>query len=157
MSNPKRILFVCMGNICRSPAAEGILKHKVAASGLEDSVFIDSAGTLSYHSGSRPDARMVAAAYKRGIELDSIARPIEPEDLATFDLILTMDDDNFKNVSSLDPKRRYRDKIVPFTRYCRNHSEKEVPDPYYGGDHGFEHVLNLLEDGCQTLLEEYLK
>ncbi len=152
-----RILFVCMGNICRSPAAEGVLKHKVIAEGLETYVEIDSAGTLSYHAGSRADNRMRTAAHKRGISLESIARKILPEDLEIFDLIITMDDDNFRDVQALDRKGLYAQKIKRFTDYCTEHTDKEVPDPYYGGDKGFEHVLNLLEDGCTTLMNDIRK
>lgn len=148
-----RILFVCMGNICRSPAAEGVMKYRLAQEGLEGSVEVDSAGTISFHSGERADTRMRRAAQKRGVTLESRARPIAAEDLERFDLIVTMDQDNYRNVCALDEEGRYRDKIKPFVDYCTEHDDREVPDPYYGGEQGFEHVLDLLEDGCSGLLE----
>lgn len=147
------ILFVCMGNICRSPAAEGVFRHRVEEAGLAERVFIDSAGTIAYHEGNPADSRMRAAAGRRGIELKSIARKIVPEDLERFDLIVTMDQENYENVLALDTQGRFAEKVKPFTEYCMAHADKEVPDPYYGGDGGFEHVLNLLDDGCTELLE----
>jgi protein-tyrosine phosphatase len=144
------VLFVCMGNICRSPAAEGVFRKLVAAAGREAEFDIDSAGTIGYHAGSPADSRMRATAEIRGYPLDSIARRIERDDFFHFDLIVTMDDENFQNVSALDPGRRA--KVVRMCDYCEVHEETEVPDPYYGGAAGFERVLDILEDACANLL-----
>lgn len=146
-----------MGNICRSPAGEGVMKHLVAEAGLQNAYTVESAGTISFHSGSRADARMRAAAAQRGIELTSIAQQIKPKDLETYDLILTMDEENYRNVRALKGADVYADKIQRFCDYCMEHADKEVPDPYYGGDQGFEHVLDLLEDGCRQVLEQTRK
>lgn len=153
MSGPTyRILFVCMGNICRSPAGEGVLRHLVKEAGLADRIEIDSCGTLGYHAGNPPDRRMTVAAHRRGYRLAGAARAIEHEDLASFDLILTMDKENFRNVSRLDPNGQFAEKIRPFCEFCTGFDDTEVPDPYYGAAGGFEHVLDLLEDGCQDVL-----
>ncbi|TLD68999.1 low molecular weight phosphotyrosine protein phosphatase [Phragmitibacter flavus] len=145
------ILFVCMGNICRSPAAEGVMLHQLEKASLSDQVRIDSAGTFGFHAGNLPDKRMRAAASHRGITLESRAREIQPADLESFDLILVMDRDNLANVRALDPTQIHQEKIRLFCDYCTEHDQKEVPDPYYGGPDGFELVLDLLEDGCTEL------
>ena len=151
-----RILFVCLGNICRSPAAEGIFLHLILQQGLTDKFFIDSAGTGGWHAGSPPDHRMVAAAERRGIHLPSIARKIQPSDLTGFDMIITMDSENTRAVESLAAS--FTDELTlasvePITTYRRNFHELDIPDPYYGGPRGFEHVLDLLEDSCRGLLD----
>lgn len=151
------VLFVCMGNICRSPAAEGVMLNLIEQAGLQDQIHIDSAGTHGYHIGKLPDHRMRAAAAKRGINLQHRAREVDAADLETFDLILVMDADNLANVRALDHRQQYHDKIRLFCEYCTEHDEKYVPDPYYGGEAGFEHVLDLLEDGCTNLLKEIQK
>jgi protein-tyrosine phosphatase len=153
----QRLLFVCLGNICRSPAAEGMFLHLVAQEGLEDQFLVDSAGTGGWHAGNLPDRRMRAAAERRGIHLPSRARQIQPADLTSFDRILTMDADNLRAVRSLGATEVAGGSlelalIEPMTSHCRRFSEAEVPDPYYGGDAGFEHVLDLLEDACSGLL-----
>lgn len=160
----QRLLFVCLGNICRSPAAEGVFLHLVQREGLSDRFRVDSAGTGGWHVGNPPDRRMRAAASRRGIHLPSRARQIVPADLHGFDRILTMDDDNLQAVRDLarqveaapveaaDGARRLAT-IEPLTRHCRRFQVREVPDPYYGGEAGFEHVLDLLEDACQGLLD----
>ena len=150
---PLRILFVCMGNICRSPAGEGVLAKMVAEAGLADRIQIDSAGTLGMHAGNPPDSRMRAAATKRGYELTSRARQVTAEDLDTFDLILVMDQDNHRNVIRLASTDEQRERVRLFCTFCEKHLEREVPDPYYGGSQGFEYVLDLLEDGCSGVLE----
>ena len=142
-----------MGNICRSPAAEGVMKHQLAAAGLTDAVEVDSAGTINLHAGNPPDSRMTHAAAQRGITLAHQARQITPKDLAEFDLILVMDKDNLREVRRLDPERQYDARVKLFCEYCTEHSLKEVPDPYYGGADGFELVLDLLEDGCANLVK----
>jgi protein-tyrosine phosphatase len=152
-----RVLFVCLGNICRSPAAEGVFVHLLAQQSLGDRFVVDSAGTGGWHVGRRADERMRAAAARRGITLTSRARQIDLTDLHSFDHILTMDGDNLAAVQSLaheadNPAGQAR--IEAMTRYCRRHTGAlEVPDPYYGGSQGFEQVLDLLEDACGGLLE----
>lgn len=148
-----RVLFVCMGNICRSPAAEGVLRHQVEAAGLASKVEVASAGTIGMHAGEMPDPRMRQTASKRGYRLESRARKFRAEDFTKHDLILTMDEANRREVLKLATTEEERAKVRSFCSYCRQHSEKEVPDPYYGGQAGFEKVLDLLEDGCATLVE----
>ena len=146
------VLFVCMGNICRSPSAEGVFRKLVADAGLDDAFEIDSAGTIGYHSGDRADSRMRAAASARGYSLDSRARRIEVRDFEDFDLVVTMDDANYRDVRDIDPGNGAR--VVKMCEYCSRHDETEVPDPYYGGARGFETVLDILEDACGNLLEQ---
>jgi len=155
----KKVLFVCLGNICRSPAAEGIFRDMVRAEGLEDKIHIDSCGTGGWHEGDGPDNRMIAHAHKRGYDLSQLeARQIRvPEDLAGFDYILTMDNANLKHVLALDVQRLHHQKVRPLVTYCKIHDIKEVPDPYYREDAGFEHVLDLLEDACRELLTHIKK
>ena len=152
----QKLLFVCLGNICRSPAAEGVFLHLLKQKGINDQFVVDSAGTGSWHVGNAADKRMQAAANRRGIHLPSRARQIDLNDLETFDLVLTMDQDNLHAVNGLarEAGARATARIQPMLSYGRRYSEAEVPDPYYGGDAGFEHVLDLLEDACQALLEE---
>jgi protein-tyrosine phosphatase len=151
----QRLLFVCLGNICRSPAAEGVFLHLLAQEGLTEQFVVDSAGTGGWHVGRPADRRMRAAAERRGIDLPSRARQLEPGDLRRFDRILTMDDDNLQAVQAM--ARQLGDRglalIEPMTSHCRRFRAREVPDPYYGGEEGFEHVLDLLEDACGGLLE----
>lgn len=120
--------------------------------GLSDQVECDSAGTISFHSGSPPDNRMAAAAAGRGYRLSGRARGLRAEDLAEFDLILTMDDENYTNTRALDPRDAFREKVRPMCSFCSDHDETEVPDPYYGGQKGFEVVMDILEDACEGLL-----
>ena len=154
---PTRVLFVCMGNICRSPAAEGVFLHLLAEAGLDDCFTVDSAGTGGWHVGHRADRRMIAAAERRGIHLPSRARQIEAADLQRFDHILTMDADNLAAVQRLERQAPGRARISPLTDHCRQLRSPEVPDPYYGGEDGFERVLDLLEDACAGLLEDLLQ
>ena len=151
-----KVLFVCLGNICRSPAAEGVFLHLLDQRGLNDQFIVDSAGTGGWHVGNPADRRMQAAANKRGIQLPSRARQISLNDLRTFDLVLTMDDANLMAVQGLarEAGSSATASIKPMLSYARSFSETEVPDPYYGGDSGFEHVLDLLEDACNNLLDE---
>ena len=150
-----RVLFVCMGNICRSPLAQGIFENVLRGEGLEDEVFVDSAGTGSWHVGSPPDERAQRSAGLRGLDLSSQrARRITPEDCETFDYILTMDEDNYHAVASLC---RGSAVVRPFLDFAANSPETEVPDPYYGGPDGFEHVLDLVEDASEGLLEDIRK
>ena len=152
----QKLLFVCLGNICRSPAAEGVFLHLLEARGLSNQFLVDSAGTGGWHVGNPADRRMRAAAEHRGIHLPSRARQIELADFGNSDRILTMDDDNLQAVRSLAGELGARSDLAlvePMTSHCRRFSDTEVPDPYYGGEQGFEHVLDLLEDACSGLLE----
>lgn len=151
-----KVLFVCLGNICRSPAAEGVFLHLLQERGLNDQFIVDSAGTGGWHAGNPADRRMQAAANKRGIQLPSRARQISLDDMRTFDLVLTMDDANLTAVRSLADEAgpQATATIKPMLSYSQVFSEAEVPDPYYGGEAGFEHVLDLLEDACSNLLDE---
>lgn len=130
------------------------MRQLVDAAGLDEVINIDSAGTLGYHAGEPPDARMVAAAARRGIRMTGAARAITRDDLRNFDWILVMDDDNLANVTRLAADAEQRGKIHRMVEFCRHVEADRVPDPYYGGEQGFEHVLDLLEDACAGLLEE---
>ena len=152
-----RLLFVCLGNICRSPSAENIMNHLVKEAELEGQVTCDSAGTAGYHAGAAPDRRMGVAARKRGIELKGQARQFQAADLEKFDLILAMDRDNYQDILGCDQSGQYSHKVKMMGDYATRHSDKEVPDPYYGGDQGFDYVIDLLLDACQGLLKEIKK
>lgn len=146
------VLFCCMGNICRSPTAEGVFRRHVAAAGLESRIRIDSVGTHSYHVGHAPDQRSQSAAMARGYELESLcARQVADRDFAQFDYILAMDNDNLAELRRMAPPQ-WRSKPGLFMQYATHHAEREVPDPYYGDLQGFELVLDLVEDGCAGLL-----
>ena len=154
----QQILFVCLGNICRSPAAHGIMEAVIEREGLQSEVKIDSAGTYGGHAGELPDHRMRSAASKRGYNLTHRSRRIVEDDFYSFDKIIVMDDMNYENVSRLAPERKYLDKVYRFTEFCRRHPQwSYVPDPYYEGREGFELVLDLLEDGCEGILEQIHK
>ncbi len=150
-----RVIFVCLGNICRSPAAENIFRHQVRQAGLESSIHIDSTGTHDYHPGKAPDKRMQNTLRNRKIENSGSARQFTRQDLEDFDLILTMDQENHSHVTGLARSTELSSKISLFSRFCEHpeHQIPEVPDPYYGGDEGFEFVADMLEDGCRQLLE----
>ena len=151
----RKILFVCLGDICRSPAAEGVLKAAAERKGLSDEIAVDSAGTYGGHAGQLPDSRMRSAAARRGYDLTHRARQITEEDFIDFDMIVVMDDMNYESVSRLAPERRYLDKLYRFAEFCGRHPQwSHVPDPYYEGREGFELVLDLLEDGCEGILEK---
>ena len=150
----QRILFVCLGNICRSPAAEAMMQMLVERNGLADRVVLDSAGTYGGHSGERSDARMRRAAAARGIDITHRARQVREEDFERFDMIIAMDDNNYEALFRLAPDRKAQQKIYRFREFLRrNPNWSYIPDPYYEGHEGFELVLDLLEDGCSTLLE----
>jgi protein-tyrosine phosphatase len=149
----KKILFVCLGNICRSPMAEGVFRKLVAEAGRMHEFTIDSAGTSGYHQGTLPDARMRAHASRRGYNLTHLSRRVQPEDLELFDLVIGMDNHNIEKLHGMTRNHEQAAKIKKMTDYCRHHPEAEIPDPYYGGDAGFEHVIDLLEDACEGLLE----
>lgn len=153
---PYKLLFVCLGNICRSPAAENIMNHLLEQKGLSQRIICDSAGTSNYHIGEPPDRRMVATVTKRGIPMLGTARQFTKADFEAFDLILAMDRDNFANICYLDSLGSYRHKVYLMCDFCNEFSMKEVPDPYYGGPEGFNQVIDLLSDACQGLLNHVL-
>jgi protein-tyrosine phosphatase len=148
------ILFVCLGNICRSPAAEWVMINLLVKEGLEGKVAVDSAGTSAYHAGELPDARMREHASARGLKLTSHSRQFLVSDFENFDIIVVMDKSNLKDVLSLDTQNRYQGSVVEMCSYCPDFVETEVPDPYYGGDKGFERVLDIVTQGCENLLKE---
>jgi protein-tyrosine phosphatase len=151
---PYKLLFVCLGNICRSPSAENIMNHLIAQASLSESIICDSAGTSGYHIGSPPDRRMSAAAdTKLGIKLRGMARQFQKSDFQDFDLILAMDQENYENILSLDRNQQFDHKVRLMCEFCSRHTLKEVPDPYYGGSEGFNQVIDLLVDACEGLLE----
>lgn len=151
---PYQVLFVCLGNICRSPAAEGVMNHLVAAANLSDRIVCDSAGTSSYHIGSSPDRRMTAAAKARGIVLTGEARQFQRADFDRFDAILAMDRENYQDILRLASNPQQRAKVRLMCDWATRYQLKEVPDPYYGGADGFNLVIDLLLDSCQGLLQE---
>lgn len=133
------------------------MNHLIEQRGLQDRIVCDSAGTSSYHIGSPPDRRMAAAAKKRGITLQGSARQFTRSDFETFDLILAIDEDNYRNILALDSKGTYQSKVKLMCDFCRTHGDREVPDPYYGGPEGFNYVIDLLRDACEGLLEYVLE
>lgn len=154
--NKIKILFVCLGNICRSSAAEGIMRVLLQKEnpGWARKVEVDSAGILSYHAGELPDARMRAHAGRRGYELVHRSRPVRTEDFYDFDLIIGMDDRNIDDLRELAPSPEEEKKIHRMCEYLVKKVVDYVPDPYYGGAQGFENVLDILEDACKGLLEK---
>ena len=153
-----KILFVCLGNICRSPAAEGVFKQKIKERDLEKLFAVDSAGTGSWHVGNLADPRMRETALSRGIELNSRSRKIEECDLYEFDHILVMDNDNLDAVKSLikDHRNPVNSKIKLILSYSKNSKLEEVPDPYYGGQNGFDKVIDLLDDAIDGLINSLM-
>ncbi|AOY02139.1 phosphotyrosine protein phosphatase [Jeongeupia sp. USM3] len=150
--NKYSVLFVCTGNICRSPTADGVLLAMAADAGLGDRLVVDSAGTQGYHVGEAPDRRAQAHAKKRGYDLSGLrARQVAASDYARFDLILAMDAGHLRQLERQAPSQ-HQAKIKLFLDFATGTREREVPDPYYGGADGFEHVLDLVEDGCAGLL-----
>ncbi len=154
-AKPRRILFVCLGNICRSPAAEGVMRQLVDEAGMAECIALDSAGTGNYHIGDLPDRRMRLAARKRGLELDHRCRQVNTDDFSDFDLIVAMDESNYRNLRELSPSDEGDRKIVRMADYFDPSTRSRytyVPDPYYEGAEGFELVLDLLQEGCRNLL-----
>ena len=152
-----KILFVCLGNICRSSSAEAVMRTIINRVGLENQIEVDSAGILSYHEGELPDSRMRMHAYHRGYVLTHRSRPVCTEDFFEFDMILGMDDRNIQDLKDRAPSIETEKKIGRMTDYCRTKLVDYVPDPYYGGSQGFENVLDILEDACEGLLEALKK
>ena len=152
-----RILFVCMGNICRSPTAEGVMHALLREEGLDGCIELDSAGTGSWHAGAPPDARAVAAARGRGITLEGAAREVSAADFEDFDLLLAMDRENERDLLARAPDAAARAKVRllrEFDSEAVAAGDLDVPDPYYRGPHGFEHVLDLVQAACRGLLDE---
>lgn len=152
-----RLLFVCLGNICRSPTGEGVMRHLLREHGLEDAIEIDSAGTGDWHVGQPPDARAMGAARERGIEVDGNARQVTAADFEAFDLILAMDRANRDDLRALAPTDAARERVRLLREYDPEAvatGELEVPDPYYGGQDHFEEVLDLVTRACEGLLDE---
>lgn len=146
------VLFVCMGNICRSPTAEGVFRQHVADAGLDENVHADSAGTHAYHTGNRPDHRASEAAERRGYSLAGLrARRVNPMDFEIFDFIVAMDEENLFNLREMADDEHHN-KIRLFLEFSESAGLREIPDPYYGGSSGFEKVLDLVEDASQALL-----
>jgi protein-tyrosine phosphatase len=151
---PYKLLFVCLGNICRSPSAENIMNHLIDQAGLNNTILCDSAGTAGYHIGAAPDRRMSAAAEnKLGFKLIGQARQFQISDFQEFDLILAMDKSNYHDILAVDRSGQYHSKVRLMCDFCSTHTLKEVPDPYYGGVEGFNHVIDLLMDACEGLLK----
>ncbi|MFM8576978.1 MAG: low molecular weight protein-tyrosine-phosphatase [Limnohabitans sp.] len=153
MSHRYRLTFVCMGNICRSPTADGVMRHQVAARHWQHWIEVDSAGTHAYHVGEAPDARSQQHARQRGYDLSMLrARQLVAEVFERSDLVLVMDWDNLALAEELCPPAQ-RHKLRRLTEFCLRHDSPVVPDPYHGGAQGFEHVLDLVEDACEGLLQ----
>jgi protein-tyrosine phosphatase len=153
MAHPYRLLFVCMGNICRSPAAHGVMERKVAEAGLTSSIAVDSAGTGGWHAGDGADPRMQRQAAKRGYPLTHRARQVTPADFDEADMILIMDEQNRRDIRSFAPTAAHMRKVVLLTDFARDRKDSYVPDPYYGGVEGFEEVLDIVENACGHLLQ----
>jgi len=155
--NNKSILFVCMGNICRSPAAEAIMKKNIEKNNLSNKIQVDSAGVIDYHNGESADIRMIEHAKKRGYKVDSIARQFDmTKDFDRFDYIVTMDNENFEDINSMDILNKYGNKIFRMVDFCKNCTRDEIPDPYYNGASGFEEVLDMLEDATNGLVKKVI-
>lgn len=147
-----KVLFVCLGNICRSPTAHGVFQHMVNSSQLQDHIVVDSAGTGAWHVGSSPDSRASETALNRGYDLSSLrARQVAADDFRQFDYILAMDQENLRALQALRPGN-FAGTLELFLQFGQGARESEVPDPYYGGRNGFEHVLDLVEEASEGLL-----
>lgn len=157
VSNKYKVLFVCLGNICRSPAAQGIFEHIVRQNGMTDKIEADSAGTYGGHRGELPDRRMRNAAMYRGYGLTHRSRPVSGLDFLDFDLIIAMDDQNYEDLMHLAPSVEATHKVKRMSEYLKIRKMSYIPDPYYMGVEGFSLVLDLLEDGCQNLYDEIIK
>jgi len=157
VSDKYKVLFVCLGNICRSPAAQGIFEHIVRENGMQDKIEADSAGTYSGHRGEMPDRRMRTAALYRGFALTHKARPVSSLDFLDFDMIVAMDDQNYEDLMHLAPSVEATHKIKRMASFLKQRPMSYIPDPYYMGVEGFSHVLDLLEEACANLLDTLKK
>ena len=150
----QRVLFVCLGNICRSPTGEAVLRAEVAKRGLDGAIDVESAGTIDYHRGESADARMRRAAGRRGYDLTSRARCVIPDDFRSFDLIVAMDRQNLSDLRALaPPPAERRAELRLFSDFLPPGSPEDVPDPYWGGEHGFDRVLDLVEQGAARIVD----
>ena len=149
----RSVLFVCLGNICRSPTAEGVFQHYAKQAGVADAVRVDSAGTGSWHVGERADRRMRSAASARGYSLESRSRQVVAEELSEWDLVVAMDQSNLEDLKGLETETA---QIVLFSDFLSSEAPVDIPDPYYGGAEGFDRVIDLIEEGCPALLEHLL-
>lgn len=159
MNRKVNVLFVCMGNICRSPAAEGVFRAYIKAAGFDGMITVDSAGTIAYHAGHPPDGRMVEAAARRGYILTSLARQVTRVDFEDFDLMIAMDRENLMDLEQManGPRRNIR-LLGTFLNEASSHGAvRSVPDPYYGGAAGFESVLDMIEEACPAILDQCLE
>ena len=150
------VLFVCLGNICRSPAAEIIFRNLLERAGLSDVIRVDSAGTMGYHEDSLPDSRMIAALGRHGFNVYSTySRPLHPEDFIRYDLILGMDNENLHDIKRLAPDSIAKAKVAPMCQFVDTNKfrDREVPDPYYGDPRDFDHVVELLDHACSNLIK----
>ena len=151
-----KILFICLGNICRSPMAETIMNKFLNHYGFEKLIMTDSAGLIGYHAGEKADPRMLLHAKKHGYNITHISRQIKEDDFFEFDMIICMDHSNYDRLISMAPGIDEENKISLMTDYCQTHVADHVPDPYYGGSRGFENVIEILEDSCDGLIK-YLR
>jgi low molecular weight protein-tyrosine phosphatase len=150
-----KILFVCLGNICRSPSAEAVLKKMINEENLPGRILVDSAGTIDYHAGELPDPRMIKHAKKRNYRMNHIARVFDPDsDFNNFNYIITMDNENYLDIKSLDPDSKFSDKIYKMSDFLPEEYSDGIPDPFMGGEAEFENVLDLLEIACKEILEK---
>ncbi|MDY6205756.1 MAG: low molecular weight protein-tyrosine-phosphatase [Prevotella sp.] len=148
------LLFICLGNICRSPAAEGVMKHMIEQSDLPFDIAVDSAGIGGWHAGELPDRRMRSRAQLRGYTLDSRARQFQKADFDRFDYLIVMDEENYREISSRANSTEMKEKVLRMRDFFRQYKgQKTVPDPYYGDENDFDFALDLIEDGCKGLLE----
>ncbi len=153
----KRVLFVCLGNICRSPSAEGFFRKIVKEKGFEETIEIDSAGTGNWHTGHPPDHRAQAVASRRGVDLSDLrARQVSSRDMDYHDLIIVMDRRNYSDISAM-AQSGYQHKIHYLLEYSEQYEELEIPDPYYGGVHGFDVVMDMIEESCERLLDSIVR
>ena len=152
-----KILFVCLGNICRSPAAQGIMIHLLSTdyNNLKNNIFVDSCGTIDYNSGNLPDKRMRDEAFKRGINLEHRARVLNKNDLINFDLIIAMDNGNYEDIIYMGGDKKKVKKMIDYVKDKKGYNE--IPDPYYGGYKDFNLVLDLLEDGCKNIIQSLIE
>ncbi len=150
----KKVLFVCLGNICRSPAAHGVLLSMIEKEGLKEQVGVDSAGTSNAHVGHKPDRRMSTAAKHRGILLESRARQFDRSDFENFDLVVVMDQSNYDSCKAVALKREHLEKLTLMSEFTPSFKQKDIPDPYYGEEDGFELVLDMVTEGCENILKK---